>query len=427
VSFDVVNLFTSVPKSEALTLAEIALVKSKTPTPVISELCDLLRICVNQNSFLFNGRYYSQQEGLAMGSPLSPILSDIYMDNLERHLFSSKHPLTTNIWYWCRYVDDIFCVWTGSNRQLVNFLKMLNEIDTHIQFTMELEEGRALNYLDLTVKIVNQKFDFSIHRKKCYSDQTINSLSRHHHSQKLAAFHTMIHRVCSIPMTDENKQNELNTIKQIATNNGYEEKLIDRLYSRKQTFIAQKAIYHTKNKEAIQWRRIPFLGEISLKIKKFLSKANINAAFYNRFTLNNILNNTKDKIDTLQQSGVYKLNCTDCGAIYIGQTGRTFEKRIKEHRACFTNNKNHSQFAKHLLENNHTSDFTPEILHIEKKGRRLDALEELEILYFLKIDGYKILNEFVYPSRSPLLHFPRDPTSHLPHPPHTNHPPSNSD
>jgi hypothetical protein len=137
---------------------------------------------------------------------------------------------------------------------------------------VELEEGRAINYLDLTVKIVNQKFGFSIRRKKCYSDQTINSLSRHHRSEKPAAFHTMIHRVCRIPMTDENKQRGLNTIKQIATNNGYEEKLRDRLYSRKQTILAQRTIYQTKNKEAIQWRRIPFLGEISLKIKNSCRK-----------------------------------------------------------------------------------------------------------------------------------------------------------
>ena len=35
----------------------------------------------------------------------------------------------------------------------------------------------------------------------------------------------------------------------------------------------------------------------------------------------------------MNKSGVYKLNCNDCDAIYIGQTGRSFKKRHIEHEA----------------------------------------------------------------------------------------------
>ena len=33
----------------------------------------------------------------------------------------------------------------------------------------------------------------------------------------------------------------------------------------------------------------------------------------------------------MNKSDVYKLNCNDCDAVYIGQTGRSFKKRHKEH------------------------------------------------------------------------------------------------
>ena len=46
----------------------------------------------------------------------------------------------------------------------------------------------------------------------------------------------------------------------------------------------------------------------------------------------------KTKIPQPNQSGVYEINCEDCEAVYIGQTGRSLEKRLKEHRNSIINN-----------------------------------------------------------------------------------------
>jgi hypothetical protein len=210
-------------------------------------------------------------------------------------------------------------------------------------------------------------------------------------------------------MSDANKHTELQTIKQIAANNGYSTKIIDTLFKKKQTQVATREIYRGKTQgvgDLPKWRRLPFLGGISLRIQRLLPRNKIKAAFYNRRTLKHLLGSLKDKIDIFEQSGVYELRCNDCNAIYIGQTGRTFNIRTKEHLACFTNKKNNSQFAKHLLTHEHHSDFIPKILHIEKKGRRLDALEELEINTNTRNNDTSLVNEILYPSRSPLLCIP---------------------
>ena len=46
-----------------------------------------------------------------------------------------------------------------------------------------------------------------------------------------------------------------------------------------------------------------------------------------------LINNKLDKIEKINKSGIYKLsiNCSNCDTIYIGQTGRSFKKRYKEH------------------------------------------------------------------------------------------------
>jgi hypothetical protein len=67
---------------------------------------------------------------------------------------------------------------------------------------------------------------------------------------------------------------------------------------------------------------------------------------------------------------------------YIGQTGHTFKARFKEHIQDIRTNKSNSKFAQHILDTGHTYntiDQTMKILHIEKKGHKLNTLERFEI------------------------------------------------
>jgi hypothetical protein len=81
VSFDVVNLFTSVPRTEAMKelrdrLGRDHKLLDRTVLGV-EKLMDLINLCLDTTYFQFGDQYYEQQRGLAMGSPLSPILADL--------------------------------------------------------------------------------------------------------------------------------------------------------------------------------------------------------------------------------------------------------------------------------------------------------------------------------------------------------------
>ena len=69
----------------------------------------LVRFCLNNTSFLYGGQPYQQLDGVAMGSPLSPIIADIFMVDLEeKAIAGAGEDIAPSVWK--RYVDDVLSV-----------------------------------------------------------------------------------------------------------------------------------------------------------------------------------------------------------------------------------------------------------------------------------------------------------------------------
>ena len=82
-----------------------------------------------------------------MGSLVSPIVANLYMEHLEREvLWSAPNPPR----HWFRYVDDTFVIQQQANKQL--FLDHMNSIDPAIQFTVKgNQDNGAIPFLDTLV------------------------------------------------------------------------------------------------------------------------------------------------------------------------------------------------------------------------------------------------------------------------------------
>ena len=81
-----------------------------------------------------------------MGSPLGPVLADIFMIELEKSLLPE---LTSYISYWKRYVDDTICF--IKIEYVDNILSVLNGFDNNIKFTVQEEKEVMLPFLDVLI------------------------------------------------------------------------------------------------------------------------------------------------------------------------------------------------------------------------------------------------------------------------------------
>ena len=145
VSFDVKNLFTQVPVEEALTVIEEVLYKNSTlgdrtsiPVPQLMELTSL---CLRSTYFQLGDKFYEQTDGAAMGSPLSPVIANLYLESLEETAIQSA-PSKPKLWV--RYVDDTFVIWPHGPDRLQSFHQQLNKQHPKIQFTVKEEKDDQL-------------------------------------------------------------------------------------------------------------------------------------------------------------------------------------------------------------------------------------------------------------------------------------------
>ena len=85
-SYDVKALFTSVPTTKAIIIIKQLLEEDQElqqrTSLSIENILSHLEFCINSTYFSFQGKFYEQLEGAAMGSPLSPIVANLVYGKL---------------------------------------------------------------------------------------------------------------------------------------------------------------------------------------------------------------------------------------------------------------------------------------------------------------------------------------------------------
>ena len=111
VSFDVTSLCTTIPIDQALLIIKhLPEHDDKLADRILlspRQILDLLDILLRTTYFKFNGDFYQQTDGAAMGSPTSVIVSEICIQSLETTaITTADHPPKV----WELHVDDIVSI-----------------------------------------------------------------------------------------------------------------------------------------------------------------------------------------------------------------------------------------------------------------------------------------------------------------------------
>ena len=99
-------------------------------TMSVNQISCLLEFCLTTTYFTFQRKIFEQVKGAAMGSPISPIVANLFTEDLEtKALTTAPTPPTL----WKRIVDDTSIIIQRSQKD--SFLQHLNTINDNIHFT----------------------------------------------------------------------------------------------------------------------------------------------------------------------------------------------------------------------------------------------------------------------------------------------------
>jgi hypothetical protein len=293
-------------------------------------------------------------------------------------------------------VDDTFVIWPHGADKLTEFLQHLNSINPNIQFTMEIEKDEKLPFLDILIYKTNDgKLGHQVYRKPTYTGLYLNARSHHHPTHKQGVISSLIHRAVKISDKEHLKE-ELGHVTETLIRNGYDKQLINRTINR----IQQQQKQQLKDQCEIQDQErkttaiIPYVSSVSNRIGRVLKRYGIRTIYKPTTKIRSKIRSVKDSLE-FKVPGVYKMIC-NCGKVYIGQTGRTIETRIKEHQLhCKKGNIERSAVAEHLNICKEPINFhETEILHKSEDFYQRIIKEAIEIKIhnrnFNKEDGYKL-------------------------------------
>ena len=341
-SYDVSALFTSVPIDPAFNIIKDLLDKDTTlkerTVMEVGDIILLLEFCLKNTYFSFQDQFYEQVEGAAMGSPVSPIVANLYMEYLEQKALSTA---PTPPRFWCRYVDDTFVIHKEANKQ--GFLQHIKSVGPAIRFTVEdNKEDGFIPFLDTIVKPeVDGSPSITVYRKPTHTDQYLQWDSHHHLSAKFSVIQTLPHRASTVCSNAELLQQEKDHLRKALTRCKYPKWALDKVEKRLNrssrqvndggTNNAWSANHEVQNKGHIV---IPYTQGLCESIKKICGRYGIQTHFKGGRTIKILLVSPKDKDPMVNQSGaIYWYQCGDvtCDDKYIGETSRTFGERYKEH------------------------------------------------------------------------------------------------
>lgn len=389
---DVASLYTVIPHDDGLEALRYFLDRRKVKDPPTNVVIRLAELVLTLNAFEFNGEYFQQVSGVAMGTKMGPSYADLFMAYLEEKLFAPKDLVFPYVYR--RFRDDIF-IFSSSHESaaLQPFINGLNSM--HYRIKIEFNIGNELPFLDTLVSIRGGKLNTSIYYKPTDSHSYLLYTSHHPKATKDAIPYSQFLRLRRICSDDGDFKRQCLTMKEFLLGKLYPSNLVDRAMNKVFLITREQSLRQVKKdndkilpfvmtfgetaKGVIQQIRklyesiVPHDPELKdvlpaaplaayrrpknlrdLLVRASLKKqgrnprqvhANPGSVPCNSkkcLTCKHVIltNEVKgphgsqkilDQFNCKSRCVIYAITCAKCSAVYIGQTQRRLHERFREH------------------------------------------------------------------------------------------------
>ena len=192
VSQDVDSVLTNLPLHETIDICTNALFKSREKVRVSKiEFKELFSLATKKSYFIYNRELYKQVDGVAMDSPLGPMLANVFLAHFEKTCLQN---FPSDVWahYYWRYVDHIFVLFT-SPIHLEDFRDFLHAPRAN-KFTIEMGKQNRMSFLDVQIIREDKTFTTSVYRKLTFSRVYTHFDSFLPPTYKFGTVYTLAHR-----------------------------------------------------------------------------------------------------------------------------------------------------------------------------------------------------------------------------------------
>ena len=311
------SLYTNIPIPQGIQVVKQFFDRFPIPDRPDKFLINLLSITLYKNDFLFNGQYYRQRKGVAMGKQYAPNFANLYMcDWEEKILRSLPGPKPT---LWLRYIDDIFGLWEGPLSHLLDFLEVANSFDDNIKLTCN-SSLLNIQFLDLVIfKNLNQTLSTMVFLKPTSSLRLIHPKSLHPRHTKIGVIYSQVLRFLKNCTFEADFTFHLTSLFSSLTEQGYTWSALREAKGK----ALQNVNYQVDSEGRILKGYFPCQSNCKFCQNHGIAKSS--------FSFKGGAKVIAQNLNCSTQNVIYIIDCLKCSQKYVGETSQSIKKRFSAH------------------------------------------------------------------------------------------------
>ncbi|CAJ0956764.1 unnamed protein product [Ranitomeya imitator] len=179
ITLDVESLYTSINHDMGLKAVSFFLEHNSTGDRGHDQfILDLLFFVLDKNYFVFDGTFYRQVKGTAMGARCAPSYANLFLGWWEESVVFEHGAFKAHCKKWLRFIDDVIMFWTGTEEDYHLFLADLNNNLLNIRLTSHLSRT-SVEFLDLKIILDGSYIATTLFRKPTATNSLLHYSSFH--------------------------------------------------------------------------------------------------------------------------------------------------------------------------------------------------------------------------------------------------------